>query len=217
MIKKIMNYLFSLKKYFLLSVLLGIVSYSKSFAQVELFGLGGYMTYSSLTVDSGSVSFDDGINYGFGLDFGISEEYLVELNYTHNETSARLRRSNESDETLFNMNTHYFQLGAHYEFRHTNAQKAIPYALVTLGATLFDAKVVSLKDEWRFSVVLGGGAKIYLGKHIGLRLQSRIMMPFTFSGGGVWCGPGGCSLRVDNWTALIQFDLTAGIFIRLGK
>jgi hypothetical protein len=186
-------------------------------AQVELFGFGGYMTYSSIPVVEGNLSFEDGPNYGFGLDVGIDRGILVELNYTHNQTSARLRRFNGGDEPLFDMNTHYFQLGAQYEFRRTSKQKAFPYTLVTAGATLFDAKDASLGDEWRFSVAFGGGGKFLLGKNIGLRLQARLLMPLNFSGAGMWCGTGGCSVGVGSWAQLVQFDFTAAFFIRLGK
>ena len=204
-------------KVLFLSLLLGILFYGESFAQVELFGFGGYMTYSSVPVREGNLSFEDNPNYGFGLDVEIDRGLLAELNYTHNETSARLRKFNGSEEPLFDMNTHYFQAGAQYEFRRNSKQKAFPYALVTLGATLFDAKDASLNDEWRFSVAFGGGGKFYLGKNIGLRLQGRLLMPLIFSGGGVWCGTSGCSVGVGSWASIIQFDFTAGVFVRLGK
>ena len=194
-----------------------MLSSSNTFAQVELFGFGGYMTYSSLKVAEGSVSFEDGANYGFGLDVAVNKGILVELNYTHNQTTARLRRFNGGDVPLFDINTHYIQIGAHNEFRRTREQKTVPYALVTLGATLFDAKTASLSDEWRFSVAIGGGGKFYLGKKVGIRLQGRLLMPLQFSGAGMWCGLGGCSVGVGSWATLIQFDLTAGVFIRLGK
>lgn len=188
-----------------------------SLAQVELFGFGGYMTYSSLTVNEGKVSFNDGASYGFGLDVGLKKGIIVELNYTHNQTSARLRRFNDMDEQLFDMNTHYIQIGAQREFRRGKDQKVVPYALITLGATLFDAKVASLNDVWRFSAAIGGGGKIYLAKNIGIRLQTRLLMPFNFSSAGLWCGPGGCSVGVGSWASLLQFNFAVGIFVRLGK
>jgi hypothetical protein len=206
-----------LKRLSIVFVLSIIIFSTQTFAQVELFGFGGYMTYSSVPVREGDLSFEDGNNYGFGLAVGIDRGILVELNYTHNQTSARLRRFNGGDEPLFDMNTHYFQLGAQYEFRRTSKQKAFPYTLVTAGATLFDAKDASLGDEWRFSVAFGGGGKFFLGKNIGLKLQARMLLPLTFSGGGIWCGTGGCSVGVGSWATLVQFDFTAAFFIRLGK
>ncbi len=190
---------------------------SEAFAQTEIFGFAGYMTYSSMAVREGDLKFDDGPNYGFGLDVAIQRGVFVELNYTHNQTSVRLQRFSGVNEPLFDMNTHYFQIGAQYEFRRSPKQKAFPYTLATLGATLFDAKDASLGDEWRFSVAFGGGGKFYLSDKIGLRLQARLLMPLNFSGAGMWCGTGGCSAGVGAWTTLVQFDFTAGVFIRLGR
>ncbi|MCK5703434.1 MAG: hypothetical protein KAI29_19885, partial [Cyclobacteriaceae bacterium] len=96
-------------------------------------------------------------------------------------------------------------------------QKAFPYTLATLGATLFDAKDSSLNDEWRFSISFGIGGKFYLSDKFGIRLQTRLLMPMTFSGGGMWCGTGGCSVGAAGWITLVQFDFTAGVFVRLGQ
>jgi len=207
----------SSKRIILFLFTIGILFSGELLAQTELFGFGGYMTYSSVPVREGDLKFTDGGNYGFGLDVELQRGVMVELNYTHNQTAVSLRRFNGMTEPLFDMNTHYFQLGALYEFRKSSKQKAFPYTIATLGATLFDAKTASLGDEWRFSVSFGVGGKFYLGKNFGLRLQSRLLMPLTFSGGGMWCGTGGCSVGVGTWTQLVQFDFTAGFFIRLGK
>jgi hypothetical protein len=190
---------------------------SEALAQTEIFGFGGYMTYSSVAVREGDLKFEDGPNYGFGLDVAIQRGVFVELNYTHNQTKVRLQRFNGFNEDLFDMNTHYFQIGAQYEFRKSPKQKAFPYTLATLGATLFDAKDPSLSDEWRFSVAFGVGGKFYLSDKIGIRLQTRLLMPLVLSGGGMWCGSGGCSAGVGAWSVVVQFDFTAGVFIRLGR
>jgi hypothetical protein len=190
---------------------------SQASAQTEIFGFGGYMTYSSVAVREGDLKFKDGPNYGFGLDVGIQRGVFVEINYTQNQTQARLQRFSGINEDLFDMNTHYFQIGAQYEFRRSPKQKAFPYTLATLGATLFDAKDASLNDEWRFSIAFGGGGKFYLSDKIGMRLQARILMPLNFSGAGMWCGTGGCSVGVGSWATLVQFDFTVGVFIRLGR
>ncbi len=205
------------KRIILLLFISAILFGSETLAQTELFGFGGYMTYSSIAVREGDLKFTDGANYGFGLDVEIQRGVMVELNYTQQQTSVSLRRFSGINESLFDMNTHYFQIGALYEFRKSRNQKAFPYTLATLGATLFDAKNSSLTDEWRFSVAFGIGGKFYLSKKIGLRIQTRLLMPLTFSGGGMWCGTGGCSVGVGAWTSLVQFDFTAGVFVRLGK
>jgi Outer membrane protein beta-barrel domain len=205
------------KRYILFLFTITALFSGEILAQAEIFGFGGYMTYSSIAVREGDLKFDDGPNFGFGLDVEVQRGVMLELNYTHQQTAVRLKRFNGLNESLFDMNTHYFQVGALYEFRESRKQKAFPYTIATLGATLFDTKDASLSDEWRFSVAFGLGGKFYLGKNIGLRLQTRLLMPLTFSGGGLWCGTGGCSVGVGAWTSLVQFDFTAGVFIRLGK
>jgi len=207
----------STKRTILLLFIIAIFFSSEALAQTEIFGFGGYMTYSSVAVREGDLQFKDGPNWGFGLDVPIQRGVFVELNYTQNQTSVRLKRFNGFNEDLFDMNTHYFQIGAQYEFKKSPKQKAFPYTLATLGATLFDAKDPSLSDEWRFSVAFGGGGKFYLSDKIGLRLQARMLLPMTFSGGGAWCGTGGCSAGFGAWAVLVQFDFTVGVFIRLGR
>ena len=207
----------SSKRIIFLLFTVAILFSGEALAQTEIFGFGGYMTYSSIAVREGDLKFEDGPNYGFGLDIGIQRGVFVELNYTHNQTKVRLQRFNGFNEDLFDMNTHYFQLGAQYEFRKSPKQKAFPYTIATLGATLFDAKDASLSDEWRFSVAFGVGGKFYLSDKFGIRLQTRLLMPLIFSGGGMWCSTGGCSAGVGAWAQLVQFDFTAGVFLRLGR
>jgi hypothetical protein len=188
----------------------------KALAQTEIYGFAGYMTYSKIQAVEGDISFEDGLNYGGGVDVAIQRGMFVELNYTYNQTTARLRRFSGITETLFDMNTHYFQVGALYEMKKSPKQKAYPYGLITLGVALFDPIDPKYSDEWRFSVSFGGGGKINLSERVGLRLQGRILLPMTFSGGGMWCGTGGCSVGAAGWITLVQFDFTAGVFIRLG-
>jgi len=66
-------------------------------------------------------------------------------------------------------------------------------------------------------MLFGGGGKFYLSDKIGLRLQARMLLPMTFSGGGAWCGTGGCAAGFGAWAVLVQFDFTVGVFIRLGR
>ncbi|MCH6574186.1 MAG: hypothetical protein IH795_03120, partial [Bacteroidetes bacterium] len=86
----------------------------------------------------------------------------------------------------------------------------------TVGATLFDAKDVPRSDEWLASITFGGGGKFDLSKSVGIRLQARILVPLIFSGGGLWCGTGGCGVGVGSYTPFVQFDLTAGVYFTLG-
>jgi hypothetical protein len=184
-------------------------------AQAEIFGFGGYMTFSSVAVREGDLQFSDGPNYGLGLDYHIRSGLAVELLWVSTKTDVRLKEFGTGfTRNLFDMDVHYFQIGAVQEINPR--KKARPFFAFTAGATLFDAKDASLSDEWLFSMTLGGGGKFDLSKNIGIRLQARMLVPLVISGGGLWVGTGGASVGVGSWAPIVQFDFTAGIYVKLG-
>ncbi|MEE9448605.1 MAG: hypothetical protein V3V72_01035 [Ignavibacteriaceae bacterium] len=186
-------------------------------AQVEVFGFGGYMVASNVSVREGDLIIRDNPNYGVGLDIEIERGTMFELLWIGQQTRADLRRWQGGTETLFNLNIHYFQGGAVHEFREGRKQRAVPFGSFTLGATLFDASDPTVSDEWRFSVTFGVGGKFYLSDRIGIRLQARLLLPINFSSVGFWCGTGGCGVGVGSYTTFVQADFTGGIFVKLGK
>jgi len=89
----------------------------------------------------------------------------------------------------------------------------LPFTTLSLGATRYILKDYT-GDEWKFSMILGLGVKVYANDRLGLRLQGR--MPFTiFSGGaGIGCGTGGCYTTFGG-SGMAQIDLSAGLMILL--
>jgi len=183
-------------------------------AQTEIFGFGGYMMTTSVPVRKGDLQVKDVPNYGLGVDITMRRGVQLELLWISEQTNVKIKRYPSGiTENLFDMNTHYFQVGAVWEM---GRGKARPFGAFTIGATLFDAKDATRSDEWLASMTFGGGGKFDLSKSIGIRLQARILMPLIFSGGGLWVGTGGVGVGVGSWTPFVQFDITAGVYITLG-
>ncbi len=183
-------------------------------AQTEIFGFGGYMMTTSIPVAKGDLQIDDVPNYGLGVDITMRRGIQLELLWISEQTHVRLKNYPSGfTEDLFDMNVHYFQIGGVWEM---GRGKARPFGAFTVGATLFDAKDATRSDEWLASITFGGGGKFDLSKSIGIRLQARILVPLIFSGGGLWVGTGGVGVGVGSYTPFVQFDLTAGVYIRLG-
>ena len=88
-------------------------------------------------------------------------------------------------------------------------EKAMPYTILTLGATRFNDKDLS-SDDWKFSVIPGIGVKYYASPRIALRFQADI--PISFLGAGVGFGTGG--LSVGGW-GITQIGVSAGASILL--
>ncbi len=183
-------------------------------AQTEIFGFGGYMMTTSVSVREGDLQIKDVPNYGLGVDITMRRGIQLELLWISAQTHVKIKRYPSGfTEDLFDMNIHYFQVGGVWEM---GRGKARPFGAFTVGATLFDAKDATRSDEWLASMTFGGGGKFDLSKSIGIRLQARILVPLIFSGGGLWCGTGGCGVGVGSYTPFVQFDLTAGVYITLG-
>jgi len=183
-------------------------------AQTEIFGFGGYMMTTSVPVREGDLQVKDVPNYGLGVDITMRRGVQLELLWISQQTNVKIKRYPSGiTENLFDMNTHYFQVGAVWDM---GRGKARPFGAFTVGATLFDAKDATRSDEWLASVTFGGGGKFDLSKSIGIRLQARILVPLIFSGGGLWVGTGGVGVGVGSWTPFVQFDITAGVYITLG-
>ncbi len=197
-----------------LILLISFLFISEVSAQTEIFGFGGYMMTTSVPVKEGDLQIKDVPNYGLGVDFTMRRGTELELLWISEQTQVKLKRyPSGNTEDLFDMNVHYFQIGVVQEM---GRGKARPFIAFTVGATLFDAKDATRSDEWLASLTFGGGGKFDLSKSIGIRLQARMLLPLIFSGGSLWVGTGGVGVGVGSWTPFVQFDLTAGVYIRLG-
>lgn len=183
-------------------------------AQTEIFGFGGYMMTTSIPVREGDLQIKDVPDYGLGVDITMRRGIQLELLWISAQTHVKIKRYPSGfTEDLFDMNVHYFQVGGVWEM---GRGKARPFGAFTVGATLFDAKDATRSDEWLASFTFGGGGKFDLSESIGIRLQARILVPLIFSGGGIWVGTGGASIGVGSTAPFVQFDFTAGVYIRFG-
>jgi hypothetical protein len=97
---------------------------------------------------------------------------------------------------------------------------ASPFGGLTLGATRFAPGPdrfagFELNDEWRFAFALALGVKVYGSERFGLRFQGRLLMPFNFYGTSFWFGTGGSGVGVSGGSAIIQGDVSGGLFVLL--
>jgi hypothetical protein len=171
--------------------------------------LGGYVGYQMLG-SSGDVNIIDDMNFGFQLNMPVRPGVKGELSYTRQDSYLKSDIPFDGETKLFDLSVEYFHIGALVE---KPAGKATPFVLFTLGATRFAPKGVDLGDEWRFSIAAGLGTKIHASERFGFRLQARALMPMQFSGGGLWCGTGGCDVGLGAGIQFFQIDASAGLFL----
>ena len=129
----------------------------------------------------------------------------VRLLYRRQDTQLTFKHLGSTD-TLGDVAVEYWHVGG-VGAKSMNNDKVMPFGSFSLGGTRY---AVDVGDEWKFSIILGLGAKVYLNNRIGLMVAGQ--MPVTFTSAFLGIGTGGLSI---GGTGIFQFDLTAGLIITI--
>ncbi len=111
--------------------------------------------------------------------------------------------------SLFDLDIDYYHIGG---TALMGEGKLRPFVVGTLGVTYMAPKGEGLDSVTKFSLSLGGGAKIYFTDHIGLRLEGRWFGTFFDGSGQAFCSSGQCLIKVQG-DVFSQFVANAGIII----
>ncbi|HEB92849.1 MAG TPA: hypothetical protein ENI94_05160 [Gammaproteobacteria bacterium] len=112
---------------------------------------------------------------------------------------------------LFDMRVDHYQLGG---TKVINEGRIQTYGMGTFGVTHFSPRDSSYSSETRFSMHFGLGMEVMFSKYLGLNLQGRLLLPFNYYSGSLFCGSSGCNLVVSGASSLMQVDMTAGLVMR---
>jgi len=195
-------------------------SRSRSSAQhtAEITPFGGYVwTFSREAfygTTGGKVDISDSGFWGVAVDINVRPGGFLHLLYQRQDadltfsTYGGINIAPQAARTPIGVE--YWQIGGVGGMPQGNI---LPFTSLSLGATRYILKDFN-QDEWKFSIILGLGAKVYANDRLGLRVQAR--MPWTiFSGGaGIGCGGGGCYTTFGG-TGIAQIDVSAGLMILL--
>ncbi len=202
------------------AVLFFIPSELSAQGKFEISPFGGYMFGGRIRFYEGELRINDNANFGVALSTEIRPGFQFELSWSQMQSNASFRPNYGYEDFAgdFDVNVNYFQAGGIWEM---DKGKIHPYGLFSLGTTWFDAREKNIDDVWRFSIALGGGAKVWFSDHVGIRLQGRFLVPMYFSGGGIFCGIGtggsSCGVSLGAGSTILEGDLTAGLMFKLGK
>ncbi len=167
---------------------------------------------------SGELKIENGPNIAAGLDIPLPTGVTLEIFYNRLDSELRFRGSRSglvTDTTFFQMSTNYIQIGGLSEFETGTNLK--PFGVLAVGTTVFSPKSNQHSDEWLFSISLGAGLKYYLSERIGLRLDGRFLFPLYLTGGGFFCGTGGCGAGIGSSPIVLQGFIDGGVILRLGQ
>jgi hypothetical protein len=175
----------------------------------------GYQWGGTLKGWDGEARLNSAANFGFILDIPVhGKDAYLELSYSRQVTDLVYREygTGEGGQELFDIAVEYYQIGGMYT-QIKQGPKA--FGTMSLGATRFAPQDSVYGSEWLFSAALGIGVIIPVSDRIGLRTHARLLLPFLYSGGGIWCGGSGCSIGVSGGSAVAQGDVVLGLVIRI--
>lgn len=110
------------------------------------------------------------------------------------------------------MNIEYLQIGGIVNF--TDVEHAIPYFGITVGGTQFGPDGDGLKNETNLSFTVGGGVKVPITDHIGLRFDARAFVTLMNTDANIFCASGstGGTCRImANSDTFVQYALGLGV------
>jgi opacity protein-like surface antigen len=164
------------------------------------------------TTTGDKLTANENSNYGIMLDFKQTDESQIELYFSRQATRLESNASGFYAGTpLFDLNIDYYHIGG-TALVGEGEGKVKPFVVGTIGATYMAPKGAGYDSVTKFSLGLGGGAKILITDHIGLRLEGRWFGTFFDGSGSAFCANGACAINVQG-DVFSQFVANAGIVV----
>lgn len=187
---------------------------------VEITPVVGYRFGGSFTAAVGTEPEPAAIDYevedaaSFGAHVGIRVARDGELEVLYSRQNTRLATGGLFTGTpVFDLALETWQAGGNYLFAEEDA-RVRPYIGMGLGFTRLLPGPADLQDETRFSASFAAGAKVWLGRHLGLRVEARGFFTFLDSDRKAFCQTGeGCQVHSQG-AEISQGEVRAGLVLR---
>lgn len=207
----------TIRKFLVACGLIALVAPSAAWAaKFEITPFAGYRAGGDFDqLDNPSISrldIENGESYGVTFDVSLGDYAQLEILVSRQDTQLEVRSPTGPSTELFDLNVDYYHVGGLYQFGEPG-DTARPFVGFSMGLTNFDTPS-GFSSEEQFSFSFAGGAKLYFGKHVGLRLQFRWTPTYiTSTTEGLFCTGGGfCYEIVDNHY-LNQIEASAGLIL----
>ncbi len=174
----------------------------------------GWVFGGTANTRDGQLRIKETVDYGINVDLPYRGSRTTRMRFsfsTYDTTVEEKVDLSGVNRDLFGMRVDHYQLGG---TKVINEGRIQTYGMGTFGATHFSPRDSSYSSETRFSMHFGLGMEVMLSKHLGLNLQGRLLLPFNYYSGSLFCGSGACRLAVKGVSALMQADMTAGLAMR---
>lgn len=204
----------------LLAVFLLLIPPSAARGQaVEITPLVGYRMGGSFLATIGTdppelvdADVEEAVSFGAHLGVRVSEDGEIELLYSRQPTRL-VTSSFFTGVQLFDIALETWQAGGNYLFGE-DGSRVRPYIGMGLGITRLLPEPADLQDETRFCASFAAGAKVWLGRHVGLRFEARGLFTVLESDRQTFCRTGeGCRVQ-SSGSEISQGEVHAGLVLK---
>jgi opacity protein-like surface antigen len=179
------------------------------YPEFEITPFYGYMLGGSFEDPTTSADRDLDESNNFGVIFNAAVEH-----WRHYEVLFSTQSTEIDGSVPIDVDAQYLQIGG--TVSHPDAERAIPYFGMTIGAARFSPDQTGLDDETKFAFTVGTGVKVPITDHIGLRFDARAFISLLDTDGNIFCvsdsGGGTCAIRTKSDT-LIQYHAALGLTV----
>lgn len=201
-----------MKNKIILSLLL-IFIISFSYAQkFEITPQYGYQIGAKYSYYGGYIKLTDSDQYGFTVGAVVSDDVVIEFMWAQQNAAVRIKDvilyPHETEITDVTVN--HYQIGAIHTFGYNDAK---PYFGMSAGWSTFNPDESIFSSNTKFTLGISGGLKYFFTDHIGMRLQTQLLMPIDW--GGVYVGGGGNS-GVTAGGSILQLNFSGGLIFAFG-
>jgi outer membrane protein with beta-barrel domain len=189
-------------------------SFPTSKGSVEITPFYGYRFGGDISdvENARDVKVAEGSSYGLMLDIQVEPGAFVELRYSRQSSELKASDSvyGAGQVDVTDIDVDHYMLGGTYEPETSHPVR--PFVSADVGVVHFSPQ--GFDGETRFAFGLGGGFKLPIANHFGLRFDGRWVATRLSGSTDIYCNSSGSCLVVSEGTFVNQFEFTAGLNFR---
>ena len=185
-----------------------IFAFQANAQRIELAPLIGYETSAKASTENGYLYLGGGMNFGGSVDVGVGAGRYAEISYTHLASHLEYQ-----DARICDLAVDYYSLGFLQEMI-PNAMLT-PYGMFTMGWVNYRPTTADISGTSRMHLSFALGAKIFASERLGLRLQTRLLLPIYNGGTYFSSGTSGTGYAMAGGVRGVQGDFTASLIVRI--
>lgn len=172
----------------------------------------GYQLGAKYNYYRGYVKLDDSDQYGVTVGVNAGDDITLEFMWAQQNSKVSVKDyiGYPIETELSDIKVDHYQIGAIYMFDDDQLR---PFVGLSGGWSTWNPEDVRMYTNTTFTFGITGGMKYFFTDHIGIRLQSQLLLPAAW--GGVYVGGGGSGVYASGTIA--QLNFSAGLIIGLGN